>query len=223
MAQLASHTSFAAVDLVRNDDTGPNTISFPGKSILFVFVLSTMMIPFQIRMVPLYIMVNSWKLSDTYTGLILPGLVQMDEYATVQLRVRRPTPPGGETAISDAVLATLAELIQAGREAGHAPAGIAVGAPGYIQPETGVILDATNLGVRNLPLGEIVAKAFDLPTVVIQDVKAAAPGETQFGAGAGATYTAFLNVGTGIAVGLILDGQVYQGAASRAAGRSPGA
>jgi len=49
--------------------------SFPGKRILFLFVLSTMMIPFQIRMVPLYIMVNSWKLSDTYTGLILPGLV----------------------------------------------------------------------------------------------------------------------------------------------------
>ncbi|CAA9228032.1 MAG: ABC transporter, permease protein 2 (cluster 1, maltose/g3p/polyamine/iron), partial [uncultured Chloroflexia bacterium] len=29
---------------------------FPGKRLFFVFILSTMMIPFQIRMVPLYVM-----------------------------------------------------------------------------------------------------------------------------------------------------------------------
>src|SRR5215212_3212797 len=104
--------------------------------------------------------------SRSLIGLDLGGTkilgVLMDEQATVQLRVRRPTPPGGETPICDAVLSTLAELIEAGRAAGHAPAAIAVGAPGYVQPETGVLLDATNLGVRNLPLGEIVAKAFYL-------------------------------------------------------------
>ena len=49
--------------------------NFPGKNVFFVFVLSTMMIPFQIRMVPLFVMVSGWKLLDTYTGLILPGLV----------------------------------------------------------------------------------------------------------------------------------------------------
>lgn len=49
--------------------------NFAGKNVLFVFVLSTMMIPFQIRMVPLFVMMNSWKLVDTYAGLILPGLV----------------------------------------------------------------------------------------------------------------------------------------------------
>ena len=140
----------------------------------------------------------------------------MDERATVQLCVRRPTPPGSGTARCDAVLDVLAELVEAGRSIGRSPVGIAVGALGYVQPETGVILDATNLGVRNLPLGEIVAKTFDLPTVVIQDVTAAALGEMQFGAGAGARYATFLNVGTGIAVGLIFNGQVYQGAASRA-------
>lgn len=49
--------------------------NFPLKNVLFIFVLSTMMIPFQIRMVPLFIMMNDWKLVDTYAGLILPGLV----------------------------------------------------------------------------------------------------------------------------------------------------
>lgn len=49
---------------------------FPGKNLLFVLFLSSMMIPFQVRMVPLYIMVSDWHLTDTYTGLILPGLVE---------------------------------------------------------------------------------------------------------------------------------------------------
>lgn len=49
---------------------------FPGKRLFFVFILSTMMIPFQIRMVPLYVMISSWRLADTYLGLVLPGLVE---------------------------------------------------------------------------------------------------------------------------------------------------
>lgn len=49
--------------------------TFAGKKLLFIFVLSTMMIPFQIRMVPLFIMVTNWHLADTYAGIILPGLV----------------------------------------------------------------------------------------------------------------------------------------------------
>src|SRR5215212_3370846 len=96
--------------------------------------------------------------SRSLIGLDLGGTkilgVLMDEHATVQVRVRRPTPPGGETAICDAVLGALTELIETGRAAGHAPAGIGVGVPGYVQPETGMILDATNLGIRNVPLGE---------------------------------------------------------------------
>lgn len=158
--------------------------------------------------------------SQTLIGLDLGGTkilgVLMDERATVQLRVRRPTPSGGEIPIRDAVLDLLDELISAGKEAGQPIAGIAIGAPGYIDSEAGVILDATNLSVRNLPLGAISAQRFGLPTMVIQDVKAAALGEMRFGAAAGARYIAFLNAGTGIAVGLIMDGQVYQGAASRA-------
>lgn len=49
---------------------------FPGKNLLFVLFLSSMMIPFQVRMVPLYVMVSDWKLTDSYAGLILPGLVE---------------------------------------------------------------------------------------------------------------------------------------------------
>lgn len=47
-------------------------MEFPGKKALFVIVLSTMMLPFFIRMIPLYILTAQMGLLNTYPGLILP-------------------------------------------------------------------------------------------------------------------------------------------------------
>ena len=48
---------------------------FRGKRFLFVLVLSTMMIPAQVTMIPMYLMMNQAGLTDTYTGIVLPGLI----------------------------------------------------------------------------------------------------------------------------------------------------
>ncbi|MCL6431360.1 MAG: carbohydrate ABC transporter permease [Anaerolineae bacterium] len=48
---------------------------FPGRDFIFIAILSTMMIPFQVRMIPLYVMVYQVGLVNTYAGLILPGAV----------------------------------------------------------------------------------------------------------------------------------------------------
>lgn len=47
---------------------------FTGKSILFYFILLTMMIPFQVYMIPLFIQINKLGLLDTYAGLIIPRM-----------------------------------------------------------------------------------------------------------------------------------------------------
>lgn len=49
-------------------------MNFKGKSALFYFVLLTMMIPFQVFMIPLFIEVNLLGLLDTYAGLIIPRM-----------------------------------------------------------------------------------------------------------------------------------------------------
>ena len=49
-------------------------MQFKGKSALFSFVLLTMMIPFQVFMIPLFIEINKLGLLDTYTGLIIPRM-----------------------------------------------------------------------------------------------------------------------------------------------------
>lgn len=50
-------------------------VKFPGRNQIFWTLLCTMMVPYQVVQVPLYILVvNILKMQDTYQALILPGL-----------------------------------------------------------------------------------------------------------------------------------------------------
>jgi arabinosaccharide transport system permease protein len=48
---------------------------FKGKNFLFTCVLFVMAVPFEILMLPLYSQINNMHLTDTYTGIVLPGIV----------------------------------------------------------------------------------------------------------------------------------------------------
>lgn len=47
---------------------------FRGRNVMFILVLATMMIPFQVIMIPLFLVVKNMGMYDTYLGLILPKL-----------------------------------------------------------------------------------------------------------------------------------------------------
>lgn len=48
---------------------------FPGQRVFFLFVLSTIMLPVQVTMIPLFLIMKSFGWIDTYQGLILPLMV----------------------------------------------------------------------------------------------------------------------------------------------------
>lgn len=48
---------------------------FKWKNKLFYLVLATMMIPGQVTMIPVYLLLNAAGLTNTMTGIVLPGLV----------------------------------------------------------------------------------------------------------------------------------------------------
>lgn len=50
---------------------------FIGKNFWFVFMLAVMMIPFESRLVPLYLQYKSWGLLDTYVPLIVGGFAHV--------------------------------------------------------------------------------------------------------------------------------------------------
>jgi len=47
-------------------------LRFPGKSLLFMLFLSTMMIPWEVTIIPNYLLVRSWGWLDSYHGLTIP-------------------------------------------------------------------------------------------------------------------------------------------------------
>jgi glucokinase len=96
---------------------------------------------------------------------------------------------------------------------------VAVGAATFgIPTEGGVLLAPAIPGWGALALRRELVKAFDCPAVRVgTDVKAAAGAEAQSGALAGCDPAIYLNLGTGLAVGVICGGQVVHGA-NRAAG-----
>ncbi|MBQ7148144.1 MAG: carbohydrate ABC transporter permease [Pseudobutyrivibrio sp.] len=53
---------------------GLTMYDFKFKNLLFTIVLATMMVPFEILMLPLYKEIIAFKLIDTYTGVIIIGL-----------------------------------------------------------------------------------------------------------------------------------------------------
>lgn len=90
--------------------------------------------------------------------------------------------------------------------------GIGIAAPGPLNPETGVIHSAPNLpGWIEVPLGQMISKAFQLPVIVENDANAAAWGEKMYGAAQGINDMVCLTLGTGIGGGLILNGKIYSG------------
>lgn len=50
-------------------------MAFPGKKLIFMAILSTMMIPFQVTMIPIFIFVTRLGLKNSYAGLVLPTAV----------------------------------------------------------------------------------------------------------------------------------------------------
>jgi glucokinase len=88
---------------------------------------------------------------------------------------------------------------------------IGVGAAGQIDRKDGIVLDAPNLGVHNMPLGSILNKSFNLPVFVGNDVEVAAMGESLFGSGHGYDNFVCLFVGTGIGSGIVQHGKMYTG------------
>jgi multiple sugar transport system permease protein len=47
-------------------------LDFPGKNVIFVLVLITLMLPFQVNLVPLFLLLTKLHWVNTYQGLILP-------------------------------------------------------------------------------------------------------------------------------------------------------
>ena len=93
---------------------------------------------------------------------------------------------------------------------------IGIGAPGPLDPETGVVIFAPNLGWKDVPLKTELEERIGIPTFVDNDVNVGTLGEHTYGAGRGVQNLVGIFVGTGIGGGIILNGELFHGASKTA-------
>jgi len=142
-------------------------------------------------------MIGSARLGIDVGGTSIEA-VALAADGSVRAHARLPT-ERGEDGIVRSVLAAVSAL--------EVPATtIGIGIPGRI--DAGRVHDAVNLDVRELDLVGEISRRAGAPVVVDNDVRAAALGAASR---AGATSLAYLNLGTGVAAGIVVDGRVIDG------------
>ena len=111
------------------------------------------------------------------------------------------------------IAACVGEALDRSSVEGEEVAGVGIGAAGLTDWRTGVVVLASNLGWRNVPLKERLEQELDgLRVEVDKDTNAAALAEARLGAGREFRHFLYVTAGTGIGGGLILDGALYRGA-----------
>lgn len=95
--------------------------------------------------------------------------------------------------------------------------GIGFGFPGQVDYKQGIVRLAPNIpGWVDVPIARLIEAEFKIPTRVDNDVRCAALGELNFGAGIGCENLICITVGTGIGSGLIVNGKIVRGASNAA-------
>ncbi|MDZ5621848.1 ROK family transcriptional regulator [Nocardioides sp. HM23] len=111
----------------------------------------------------------------------------------------------GDEAV-EAVRAFAADLIKG---ATSPLLGVGVASPGVVSPE-GVVVDAPNLGWRDVKLAETLGSALGQPVYVANDANVAVLGEFTFGGGAEGGLM-LIRLSTGVGAGLVLGGNLLHG------------
>jgi glucokinase len=100
------------------------------------------------------------------------------------------------------------------KRAGGQVAGIGIGIPGLVNRKTNRIEIMPNLpALSEIDITSELSSKTGLPVILDNDANAAAYGELQVGASRGRREVFFITLGTGIGAGLIINGQIYRGAA----------
>ncbi|NWG17470.1 MAG: ROK family transcriptional regulator [Chloroflexi bacterium] len=90
--------------------------------------------------------------------------------------------------------------------------GLALGVPGLVDHETGMLLFAPNLGWENVPLGDILRRRFpNTPIFVDNEANLAALGECFYGAARGYDTVLYISAGIGLGGAIVSQGHLFKG------------
>lgn len=140
------------------------------------------------------------------------ALLVCDPAGTVLARSVAPTAVGSPDRAADAIATLVESALGEANVARGDVAALGVGVPGRVDREDGHVTLAVNLDWHDLPLGARLTARLGIPTVLENDVRAAALGLHRRRLFGSVESLALLAIGTGIAAGVVLDGVLHRGA-----------
>lgn len=154
--------------------------------------------------------------STLFLGIDLGGtnvqLGVVDATGKVLSRAKRKTmAEEGRDAVLDRIVDGVMEACTEAKVELSAIRAVGMGAPGPVDPNSGVVLEAVNLGWINEPVAELLGTRLNQKVYLDNDVNVAVYGEWKMGSAQGATNLMGAWVGTGVGGGFILNGALYYG------------
>lgn len=116
-----------------------------------------------------------------------------------------PTPKGDSTGIETA--RAIAKLVFS-FELQRPVSAIGLAVPGALDEPAGTSRWSGNLGWKNVPIRDLVAKETKKPVAFGHDVRTGMVAEMRNGAARGFQHSIFIPIGTGIAAALVIDGEI---------------
>ncbi|MEE9133229.1 MAG: ROK family protein [Gemmatimonadota bacterium] len=149
------------------------------------------------------------------------GVIPFEGGHPIAFRSKPTEPQRGAKFVVDRVVKmirdSMREVMEGNGCGPEAFAGVGIGSPGPLDRKTGTVISTPNLGWRNFPLRDLIQNAVGLPASLDNDANAATYGEWWLGAGRRMSTLVGVTLGTGIGGGVVLNGELYHGAADAAA------
>lgn len=96
------------------------------------------------------------------------------------------------------------------------PVSIGIGMVGIVDARKGIWRSMNHKDRNDIPLAETLYQKYHLPVYLDNDVKSAAHAELVWGIGRHCSDFIYINIGTGLAAGIVMDGRVIRGVSNNA-------
>jgi len=124
---------------------------------------------------------------------------------------------GGPKAMISSIVEIINQLISKNNIDKSRIKRIGIGFGGPVNSYKGIVIRSVHVdGWDNYPLAQEIANLVNIPVIIDNDVNAAVLGEWYFGAGKGFQNIFYVNIGTGIGGGAIVNNQLMRGASMNA-------
>ncbi len=142
---------------------------------------------------------------------IVALMVNVEAKIIARAKININTVTDGEVVITK-IIKTIHEVIRKSGKDKNEIKGIGMGITGLIDPKAGIAKFSPNIGWKDIPIKKLIEEEFEIQTLVDNDVKAMALGESWYGLAKGVQNLICINIGKGLGSGIIIDREIYRGA-----------